>query len=272
MSKNKKEMKLPIGKIVHDDCLKVMKKWPDSCVDLIVTSPPYNCGKEYEQELSIAEYQNWLESIIIECKRLLVPTGRVIWNVICNTTSHSKYYPTAFINQTVLHKHLLYRDEIIWNQLACECETAWGSWKSAAAPHIKHQTERIFIYYNTQWNKGIGKSTISGYNFMLWTRDIWKMNAAPRKYKHPTPFPLEFPLRALQLFSYANDIVLDPFCGSGTTCVAAKMLGRRYIGIDKIEKYCEIARQRLKGIRLTLFEVESKKKKTKESFGLIKKK
>jgi len=244
-----------------------MRNWPDNCVDLVITSPPYNCGKEYESNKTNREYQQWLTKRIDELHRILPPKGRLIWNVVATITQNNIITPTGFLNYEVLSNKFNFRDIIIWNQLNSECDTAWGSWKSASSPYIRHQTEWILIFYKESWRKGKGISTIATNEFMSWTRDIWKMNCASRKYKHPAPFPIEFGTRTLKMFSFIDDIILDPFCGSGTTCVAAKMLSRQYIGIDISEKYCEVARQRLRGIKPSLFE-EPKKRIKRESFGL----
>lgn len=239
-------MQLPLNQIVCGDCLEVMKDWPDNCVDLVVTSPPYNCDKEYENKKTNKGYQHWLKERASELYRVLSPAGRLVWNVVGTITQNNTITPTGFLNYEVLSNRFNFRDIIIWNQLNSECDTAWGSWRSASAPYFRHQTEWILIFYKDNWRRGGGVSTIEVDEFMSWTRDLWTMNCARREFGHPTPFPKDLAIRAIKVFSFETDLILDPFCGSGTTCVAAKMLGRRYIGIDISEKYCEIARMRIK--------------------------
>jgi len=239
---------LPTNQIICGDCLSVMKDWPDNCVDLVVTSPPYNAGQEYENNLSLDLYEKWVDDVVLGIKRVLKEAGRVLWNVAPNIKQNGVQQPIALIHQRILHRHLEYRDEMVWNQGNCECDTAWGSWKSASSPYLRHQTERLFLYSKIRWQREPGKSTIAARDFTRWTLDLWTLPTARREFGHPCPFPIEIPNRGLQLFSYETDLILDPFCGSGTTCVAAKMLGRRYIGIDISEKYCEIARMRLKAV------------------------
>jgi site-specific DNA-methyltransferase (adenine-specific) len=216
---------------------------PDKSIDVIVTSPPYNCGMEYEEPMTDQEYSTWIEERVIEMARVLSDSGRIIWNV--SPTITPKLIPIGFMNYEILNKHLSFRDIIVWDQLNSGCETAWGSWKSASSPFFRHKVEWILIFYKGEWRKGKGVSTIAVDEFMSWTRDMWVMKCAKREFGHPAPFPREFADRAIKVFSFENDIILDPFSGSGTTALVAKNLGRRYIGVDISEEYCDIARKRL---------------------------
>ena len=161
--------------------------------------------------------------------------------------SHDVVFSPLYILLDSMEKTgLSLRDIAIWNQSNPGSDTAWGSFASASAPWLRHQTENIVIGYNEQFEKvDKGKSTISNRNFTVWTVDLWTMPTAQHN-EHPAIFPKELPRRCIQLFSYKNDVVLDPFCGIGTTCIVAKELGRSYVGLDVEEKYCEIARGKLK--------------------------
>lgn len=140
------------------------------------------------------------------------------------------------------------KNNIIWDQLNSETETGWGSWKSPSAPHIRNQTENIIVGYKNQWKKlSIGKSDLTAQEFTRWTLDSWKINPE-RNRDHPAPYPEELAKRCIKLFSYIDDLVVDPFNGSGTTCVAAKKFGRQFIGIDLNAEYCKYAQKRVANI------------------------
>lgn len=126
-----------------------------------------------------------------------------------------------------------------------------NSWKSASAPYVTAPVEVIIVMYKEFWKKqNKGESTISRDNFIAWTNGVWTFNGEKKKNVggHPAAFPIELPKRCIELFSYNGDIILDPFMGSGTTCVAAKALGRNYIGIDISENYCKFVEERLKKV------------------------
>jgi len=236
------------GLIYCGDCLEMMKGMPDGCVDLIITSPPYNVGKEYEDELTEKEYKRFLIYAFSQIRRVLKDDGRICWNVpyqmYTKRMSHeiSQWYLSV---HSLLSVGLKLRDNITWNQCNSDNDTAWGSWKSASSPWLRHQTEAIIIAYKERWKKdNAGESTITSKEFMKYVIDVWKM-ATARREGHPAPFPLELPMRCLKLFSYKSDLIFDPFSGSGTTAIAAKQLGRDFIGIEIDPDYCENARKRI---------------------------
>ena len=129
--------------------------------------------------------------------------------------------------------------------------TAWGSWKSASAPYVIAPVELIVVLYKKSWKKTVGSkiSDVTRDEFMAWTNGMWVFNGESKKrIGHPAPFPVELPRRCVKLFSYVDDVVLDPFCGSGTTILTAVNNNRKGIGIDVDQKYCELARKRILGI------------------------
>ena len=144
-----------------------------------------------------------------------------------------------------------YHSTIIWNEGNISRRTAWGSWMSASAPYVIAPVELIVVLYKKNWKKASGSkiSDIERQEFMDWTNGLWVFNGESKKrIGHPAPFPLELPRRCVKLFSYVDDVVLDPFAGSGTTLLAAVNNSRRAVGIDVDKNYCELARKRVLGI------------------------
>ena len=142
-----------------------------------------------------------------------------------------------------------YKTSIIWNEGNISKGSAWGSWLSAAAPHIIAPVELIVVLYKKNWKKtsGSGKSDIEKDDFIDWTRGLWTFSGeSKKKIGHPAPFPVELPYRCIKLLSYVGDTVLDPFMGSGSTLVACQKTNRVGIGVDIEKDYCKIARERLK--------------------------
>jgi len=233
------------------DCLEIMPLMEPESVDLVVTSPPYNAGKEYEIAITDLEYKDWISPRLREIKRLLRVSGRIAINVVFNinriTDDHKEVlFPYLQWLNEIVGCGLKLKEDIIWDQLNSGCETAWGSWKSPSAPHIRHMTERIIVAYKEMWpltSEGI--SDISETEFMRYTIDKWRISTEHDR-KHPAPFPIDIPSVCIKLFTFQNANILDPFLGSGTTCVAAKNLNRKSIGIEINPKYCEIAVKRLR--------------------------
>lgn len=225
-----------------------MDELPDNSVHLMVTSPPYNASKEYDENLSLEEYLTLLERVWQETYRVLAPGGRACINVA--NLGRKPYIPLhGYIIKQMLDIGFLMRGEIIWNKAtSASPSTAWGSWRSAANPVLRDVHEYILIFCKNVFNrKGKGKeSTISRDDFLEWTKSVWTFPAvSARKVGHPAPFPEELPHRLIQLYTYLGEIVLDPFVGSGTTCLAAKRDGRHYIGYETNPQYIQLANNRL---------------------------
>ena len=221
----------------------------DSSIDVVITSSPYNVGMSYEEQLSEPEYYEFLREFFHVLKPKLKPDGRICWNVpyqmYTKRMNHeiSQWYLSV---KAMQEAGLNLRDNITWNQSGADNDTAWGSWKSASSPWLRHQTEAIIVAYNEQFKKiNHGTSTITSDEFMEYVRDVWTMVCARREFNHPAPFPIELPLRCIKLFSYLEDTILDPFMGSGTTALACIKTNRNWIGFEKNSEYCDIANMRI---------------------------
>ncbi len=244
-----------LNKIIHGSCEQMMDI-PDSSVHLMITSPPYNVSKEYDEDLSLSEYLNLLKNAFSETYRILVNGGRACVNVA--NLGRKPYIPLSdYISKIMIEIGFNMRGEIIWNKAASASpSTAWGSWQSAANPTLRDIHEYILIFSKGEYKldrakeeKGKRENTITKEQFMEWTKSIWSMNAArARQVGHPAPFPEELPYRLIQLYSFKSDIIIDPFIGSGTTAIAALKSDRFYIGYDTEIKYIELANKRLEPI------------------------
>jgi site-specific DNA-methyltransferase (adenine-specific) len=225
-----------------------MAELPAACVHLMVTSPPYNAGKEYDQDLTLDEYRALLRRVFAETYRVLVSGGRACINVA--NLGRKPYLPLhAFIIQDMLDIGFQMRGEIIWDKgSSASSSTAWGSWRSAANPVLRDVHEYVLVFSKEAFARKAGgrRSTISRDDFLEWTRSVWSFPAASaRKIGHPAPFPEELPRRLIDLYTFRGDTVLDPFCGAGTSCVAALNLGRHYIGYEIEPEYVRLAERRL---------------------------
>ncbi len=225
-----------------------MHHLPESSVHLMVTSPPYNVGKDYDDDLSEKEYSYLLYSVWKEVYRVLVPGGRACINIA--NIGRKPYIPlNALVSRLMAEIGFLMRGEIIWNKSASAgTSCAWGSWKSASNPVLRDTHEYILVFSKDQYNRSPKdkESTISKENFLSYTKSVWTFpSESARRVNHPAPFPVELPKRLIQLYSFSNDVVLDPFIGSGTTALAAVNAGRQYVGYDVSDKYLAIAEMRL---------------------------
>jgi len=248
-----------LNKIVLSSCTN-MKEIPDNSLHLMITSPPYNVSKEYDDDLSLNEYLELLKNAFTETYRVLVNGGRACINVA--NLGRKPYIPLSdYISKMMIEIGFNMRGEIIWNKASSASpSTAWGSWQSAANPILRDVHEYILIFskgsYRRERSKeemSIKQNTIKKEQFMEWTKSIWTMNAeSARRIGHPAPFPVELPLRLIQLYSFTDDIILDPFMGSGTTAVAAINTKRNYIGYDINVDYIKLACERIKNAKENL--------------------
>jgi DNA modification methylase len=227
-----------------------MDEIPDCSVHLMVTSPPYNATKEYDEDLTLDEYRMLLKSVFLEVYKKLVPGGRACVNVA--NLGRKPYIPLhSYVIRDMLDIGYLMRGEIIWDKASSASpSTAWGTWQSAANPVLRDTHEYILVFSKESFSRRKQPekaSTISRDEFLEFTKSVWTFPAeSARRIGHPAPFPIELPYRLIQLFTFEGDIVLDPFCGSGTTCLAAIKTGRHYIGYDNLADYVKLARERIK--------------------------
>lgn len=227
-----------------------MDELPDECIHLMITSPPYNVSKEYDENLTLDEYRDLLRRVMKETYRVLVRGGRACINVA--NVGRKPYLPlNAYIARDMIELGFAMRGEIIWNKgSSAGPSTAWGSWKSASNPTLRDVHEYILVFSKADFSRnGVQrKSTITRDEFLEYTKSVWTFSAeSARRVGHPAPFPVELPRRLIQLFSFADDVVLDPFSGSGTTCLAARECGRHFIGYEKHPAYARLAEERLFG-------------------------
>jgi len=242
------------NRIICGDARTVLSRIPDQSIDLIVTSPPYNFGQSYAQDPhdDTHEWNHYFENLFAVwrgCERVLRPGGRIAVNV---QPLFSDYIPTHhIISRQLAGLGLIWKAEFLWEKNNYNAKyTAWGSWKSPSMPYIKYTWEFIEVFAKeTLRKKGRREDIdITSDEFKEWVLGRWSFPPEIRMkdYDHPAMFPEELPRRLMKLFSYKNDIVLDPFNGAGTTSLVAWKLGRRFIGIDVSRQYCETALSRLR--------------------------
>jgi DNA modification methylase len=240
-----------VNQIICGDSEDYLKTLPDNSIDLILTSPPYNFGIDYNEHDDASYWKNYFEkmdNIIKECVRVLKWGGRMVFNI---QPLFSDYIPSHHIfSQIFMNHNLIWKGEILWEKNNYSAKfTSWGSWLSPSSPYLKYTHEFIEVYCKGDLKKegNKEKADLTPEEFKTWT--IGKWSIAPernmKKYGHPAMFPEELAKRAIKLFSFQDDVVLDPFNGAGTTTYVAKTLNRKFIGVDISEEYCEIARKRL---------------------------
>lgn len=252
-----------VNTIIFGSC-ELMEDIPDNSIHLMITSPPYNISKECDNDLPLKEYLQLLKKIFYEIYRVLVNGGRACINIA--NLGRKPYIPLSdYISSMMIEIGYNMRGEIIWNKaVSSSPSTAWGSWQSAANPILRDIHEYILVFSKGDYKRAreknemeIKKNSITKEQFMEWTKSIWTMNAASAsRIGHPAPFSVELPYRLIQLYSFEQDIILDPFMGSGTTAIAALKSNRKYIGYDNEIEYIKLAEKRIlekTGKQLNLF-------------------
>ena len=261
---NRAENLLPTefeNQIVCGDSEEVLRRLPDNCVDLVFTSPPYNFGLGYQDADagSNDDATDWeayfakLFRVFDECIRVLKFGGRIIVNV---QPLFSDYIPSHhIISSYFMERRLIWKGEVLWEKNNYNCKyTAWGSWKSPSSPYLKYTWEFLEIFCKGDLKKPgrTANADIDADSFKEWVMAKWSI--APerrmREFEHPAMFPEELARRVMLLFSFRGDAILDPFAGVGTTCVAARRNGRRFLGIDIAPEYCATADSRLLNTQL----------------------
>ena len=225
-----------------------MEELVDNCVSLTVTSPPYNIGKDSDLDLNDEEYSKMINKVFSETYRVTNSGGRLVVNVA--NLGRKPYIPfSKYFTDVLTEIGFIMRGEIIWQKSkGANANFAWGSWLSASNPVIRDIHEYCLVFSkDSMKNSNGGISTIEKDEFMESTLSIWNINPEKaKKIGHPAPFPVELPKRFINLYSFKDDLVLDPFIGSGTTAVASKILQRNYVGYEINKDYIEIADKRLR--------------------------
>ena len=247
-----------------------MSDLPDNSIHLMVTSPPYNVGKDYDEDLTLLEYLSFLKRVWKEVYRVLVPGGRACINVA--NLGRRPYIPlNAFISQQMIDLGFLMRGEIIWQKgSSAGSSTAWGSWMSPSNPILRDTHEYILVFSKGSFKRGetaerVG--SISKEEFLEFTKSVWSFGAeSAKKVGHPAPYPINLPYRLIQLYTYEKDVILDPFMGSGQTGIAAVGTERHFVGYELDKKYAKLAEKRISEhvVKInspTMFEPKKSKKK-----------
>jgi modification methylase len=226
-----------------------MKELPDESVHLMITSPPYNVGKDYDEDLTLGAYLRFLGTVWKEVYRTLVPGGRACINIA--NLGRKPYIPlNGFIALDMIDIGFLMRGEIIWDKGASAASsTAWGSWQSASNPVLRDVHEYILVFSKDMFQRGNPENrenTIGKEDFLKYTKSVWSFPAeTATRVGHPAPFPVELPYRIIQLYSFSGEVVLDPFMGSGQTAIAACKASRHYVGYEIDEKFVKLANERI---------------------------
>ena len=245
-----------LNTIIDSSC-ENMKDIPNNSLHLMITSPPYNVSKEYDNDLSLNEYLNLLKNCFTETYRVLVDGGRACINIA--NIGRKPYIPLSdYVSKIMIEIGFNMRGEIIWNKSAgAGISTAWGSFQSASNPILRDVHEYILIFSKGNYKrerdkeeKELRKDNITKEEFIEWTKSVWTMNTeSAKRIGHPAPFPEELPNRLIKLFSFTNDIVIDPFMGSGTTAIAAIKNNRNFVGYEINEEYINLANNRILNLK-----------------------
>ncbi len=230
-----------------------MKSMPENFIHLIITSPPYNVGKPYinhNDKMPYKEYLNWLEEVWKECYRVLVVGGRICINVP-SVTADGEYQPlfVDVVNQMRKIGYIM-RGDILWYKQTISKRTAWGSWKSPSNPYVVQPYEFVMVFSKEQrkLEGDIKKIDITRNEFIKFSNSFWDIKPETQPKGHPSPFPEELVYRLIKFYSYAENIVMDPFGGTGTVSVVCVKNERKHIYIDNCKEYCEMARRNIKNI------------------------
>lgn len=237
----------------------------DKSVALVVTSPPYFAGKEYEQEMgqghvpsTYVDYLAMLHDVLAVCADKLEPGGRMAINVANLGRKPYRSLSSDVISILQDDLGLLIRGEIVWRKArGAGGSCAWGSFRSPANPVLRDLTERVVVASKGRFDRALSRSrraetglpheaTIGRDEFLDATLDVWEIRPeSASRVGHPAPFPIDLPRRLIELYTYRGDLVLDPFIGSGTTALAAVATGRHYLGFDTDPAYVALAEERI---------------------------
>jgi len=246
---------MEVNRIYNEDCLQTMGRMPDNFVDLVVTSPPYNCRIDYDiyrDDKKWEDYLLWSEDWLKEVFRIVKRDGRICINVLVELgIEDNKRRVSPMVEFYKIIEKVGFRvfGMPMWVDNHRVKYTAWGSWLKASSPYIYNPYEVIIIAYKEVWkkeNKGI--STISKEDFMMGCSGVWKLRTQTKQLTKAN-FHEDLPNLCINLLSYENDLVYDPFMGSGTTVRVSLLNNRRYIGSEISEEYCRVAENRIREIK-----------------------
>ena len=264
------------GRIINGDCIKIMKTLSEGCIDLVVTSPPYNCGIKYDthiDDLPMNEYWSWTREWLTETYRLIKDDGRVSINIPYEVNVQDRGGRVFFVSEFYqIMKEVGFKFfgivDLEEDSPHRSKTTAWGSWMSPSSPYIYNPKECVILAYKKNHIKKVkGEPEWKGVpteieqedgtlkkkivyeekdkkEFMELVFGQWNYFADTKSLTKAT-FSMDIPTKAIKILSYKNDVILDPFAGSGTTLVAAEILGRRWLGIELSENYAKIAKTRV---------------------------
>jgi site-specific DNA-methyltransferase (adenine-specific) len=238
-----------LATLLRGDCARLMQATERVAFDLLVTSPPYSLGVDYGRAgyADDQPYARYLEWVAIWAAALLDASaygGRACINIPLDSNKGGKRAIYADYLRIFQDAGWTYQTSIVWNEQNISRRTAWGSWLSPSAPFVTAPVEMIAVFYKGSFRRPAvdgRRGDITRDEFLAWTLGMWTFAGAnPRRVGHPAPFPEELPKRLIKLYSYPDDLVLDPFAGSGTTLIAARKLGRRSVGVEISPEFCEL--------------------------------
>lgn len=248
-------MNIPKNQILNCDVLDGFKQLPDNSIDLCVTSPPYNCGMEYDSwddNKPWKTYLDWTRQWIGELKRVLKPDGRFAINhlIEMGISENGKKNAVRVSPQVELHNIITQTGmnivaQPVWVDPTKSKLTAWGSWMNASCPYIYNPYEIVLVGCKSQWKKSTkGENTITKENFLKGVSGVWNIKPETKGYTIAN-FPIELPKLCIELLSYKNDTILDPFMGSGTTALASIDTDRVYVGFEISKEYHRVSIDRI---------------------------
>ncbi len=242
---------LELDRIYHGDCLDLFPEVDDNSVDLVVTSPPYNCGVRYDEhddDMKWPDYLDWSWVWLSEAYRVLKDGGRFCLNVLMDMSTEGRSLrvsPMADFHFLCRELGFNLQGVPVWLEEHRIKYTAWGSWQSPGSPYIYNPCEVVMIMGKGQWKRDGAMPTISREDFIRGVRGVWRFGPDRVRLTEAT-FPVALPRLCIDLLTYENDIVLDPFGGSGTTAIACIESGRRFVLFEKSLAYYERALQRIR--------------------------
>ena len=268
----------PESWVINQSCKKYLNYTKDNTIDLVITSPPYNVDlgnnkfnknpyDMYNDNKEHKDYLNWLKDIFKLIYKKMKPGGRVAINI--GDQKNGAISTHSDIIQFMVHElNYILMTTLVWDKHHVNSRTSWGSYGSPSCPSFPKPFEFILIF--AKENKKLqekGETDLTKEEFKKWAFGMWSVapEGNAKKIGHPAPFSVEIPYRLIKMLSWKDSLVVDPFCGSGTTGVAAMQLGRKFVGMDISEKYCEIAKSRIEAaIPIDIFEEENENNTSRE--------